>query len=97
MLVALAQDGVKVQSQVPLEVKFRNVIVGEFRADLLLEKVVVIEVKAVAALLPVHDIQLVNYLKATGLSVGLLFNFGSRPTVKRRVLSHTARVQAARD
>ena len=58
---------------------------GEFRADFLVEGNIIVELKAIQALLPVHDAQLINYLKVTGLSVGLLLNFGAKAQVKRKV------------
>ncbi|MEK7723998.1 MAG: GxxExxY protein [Acidobacteriota bacterium] len=77
MMVALKQKGLKVVSQVPLQVKFRGVIVGEFYADLLVEDKVIVELKAISRILPEHKAQTINYLKATGIEVGLLINFGN--------------------
>ncbi len=71
--------------EAPLVVRFRGQNVGEFRADFLVEGNIIVELKAIQALLPVHDAQSINYLKVTGLSVGLLLNFGSKAQVKRRV------------
>ena len=68
-----------------LVVTFRGQSVGEFRADFLVEGNIIVELKAIQALLPVHDAQLINYLKVTGLSVGLLLNFGAKAQVKRKV------------
>ena len=59
---------------------------GEFRADLLVEHRLVVEIKAVKQVAAAHEVQLVNYLEATGIRVGLLMNFGCRPGFKRRVL-----------
>jgi GxxExxY protein len=61
-------------------------VVGEFRADLLVERRLIVEVKAVQQLVTAHEVQLLNYLKATGIRVGLLMNFGPKPVFKRRVL-----------
>lgn len=77
LIVALKQKGLKVVSQVPLQVKFRGVIVGEFYADLLIEDIVIVELKAITRVLPEHKAQTINYLKATGIEVGLLVNFGN--------------------
>ena len=71
--------------EAPLVVTFRGQTVGEFRADFLVEGNIIVELKAIQALLPVHDAQLINYLKVTGLSVGLLLNFGTKAQVKRKV------------
>lgn len=77
LLIALRQKGLSVKAQFPLSVKFRGQIVGEFYADVLLEDKVIIELKAVRALTPEHQAQLINYLNATGIEVGLLVNFGN--------------------
>lgn len=77
LIVVLAQKGLKVQLQVPLKVTFRNVIVGDFFADLIVEDKVLIEIKSVSRLTPDHKAQVINYLNATGFEVGLLVNFGT--------------------
>ena len=81
LLIALQQKGLKAQSQVPLVVKFRGEVVGEFYADVLVEDKVIVELKAVTALAPEHKAQVINYLKATEIEVGLLVNFG-RPKIE---------------
>lgn len=75
-IVALSQLGLKVESQVPLRVAFRNVVVGDFFADLIVEGKVLIE-KAVSKLTADHKAQVNNHLNATGFEVGLLVNFGT--------------------
>jgi len=77
LLVALAQRGLRVRSQVPLKVKFRGEVVGDFFADIMIDDKLIVELKAVKALLPEHQAQVINYLKATGTDVGLLVNFGT--------------------
>lgn len=72
----LQQAGLAVQCEVPIKVLYGGVDVGEFFADLLVEKRVIVENKAVEQLGPAHEVQLVNYLTATEYDVGLLFNFG---------------------
>ena len=84
LLVALKQKGFNAVSQVPLVVKFRNVIVGEFYADLLVENKILVELKAVNNLANEHYAQLLNYLKATGIEVGLIVNFGNPKLEYRR-------------
>lgn len=61
----------------PLEVHYEGVVVGNFVVDMLIEEKVIIETKAARALNPAHEVQLVNYLTATGIEVGLLLNFGT--------------------
>lgn len=87
MAIALRQAGLQVEQQTGLEVRFRRQLVGTFRADLVVAGSLILELKAVTALLPAHEVQLVNYLKASSMPVGLLLNFGSRPQVKRKVFT----------
>jgi GxxExxY protein len=85
LLIILRQKGITVRSQVPLRVSFRGEVVGEFFADILADEKVIVELKAVKALMPEHQAQLINYLKATGIDVGLLINFGTPKLEVRRV------------
>jgi len=89
LLIALRQKGLEAEEQYPTRVHFRGVPVGEFFADLLVEEKVVVELKAVKALAPEHQAQVINYLKATGIEVGLLVNFGS-PKIEYRRLTRRA-------
>jgi GxxExxY protein len=84
LLIALRQKGMSAKAQFPLAVKFREQVVGEFYADVLLEDKDIIELKAVRALTPEHYAQVINYLNATGLEVGLLVNFGNPKLEFRR-------------
>jgi len=83
----ILKNGLIVKQQHPIRVIYDNVIVGDYFADLVVEDKVIVELKAVSALDPVHEVQLVNYLKGSGIEVGLLINFGQQLTVKRRVFS----------
>ena len=84
LLIALSQKGIAARPQVPLHVTFRGEVVGEFFADILVEDTIIVELKTVKNLLPEHQAQVINYLKATGMDVGLLVNFGTpRLEVKR--------------
>lgn len=71
-------------AQVPLEVKFRGVIVGDFYSDIVVEDVVLLELKAIDNLSNVHFAQLLNYLKSSGLNVGMAINFGNTKLQYRR-------------
>lgn len=73
----LAEKGLAVDQQVPLQVNFRGQPVGDYVADLLVENAVLLELTAVKRLLPEHQAQAINYLKATRIPVGLLINFGN--------------------
>ena len=73
----LGKAGINYQRETPINVVYDNIVVGEFRSDFQIENQLIIELKAVESLLPVHEVQVVNYLTATNLDVGLLINFGS--------------------
>jgi GxxExxY protein len=88
MLIALRQKGMTVEAQRPLPVWFRGGKIGDFRPDLIVGDAVVVELKAARALEPVHEAQLLNYLRASELEVGLLLNFGPAPKIKRMVFAN---------
>jgi GxxExxY protein len=88
LTIALQEKGLQVQCQQPIQVRFRNHIVGDFYADLLVEGNVIVELKAVKAIAPEHQAQIINYLKATGIEVGLLINFGSPKLEYKRFTRH---------
>ncbi len=85
----LRKVGLQVVQQPKIAVYYDNVIVGEYFPDLVVEDKVIIELKAVAELSRVHEAQLLNYLKATPHEVGLLLNFGAKPTHKRRAYDNS--------
>ena len=85
LLHLLREKGLKAISQAPIAVKFRNQIVGEFFADILVDDKIVVELKAVKKLAPEHLAQVINYLKATGFETGLLINFGCQKLEYRRL------------
>jgi GxxExxY protein len=85
MSIELSKQSIPCRHEVPIGVHYDGQLVGDFRADLLVYEEVIVEIKAVQALVPAHEAQLINYLRATGLKLGLLINFGERVTVKRRV------------
>ena len=85
LVIALQDKGLDVQTQVPLGVIFREQPVGEFFADIIINGEIILELKAVKALLPEHQAQLINYLKATERKVGMLINFGNPKLEYRRL------------
>ena len=85
LLHLLREKGLKAISQAPITVKFRDQIVGEFFADILIEDKIVVELKAVKKLAPEHLAQVINYLKSTGFETGLLINFGCQKLEYRRL------------
>jgi GxxExxY protein len=84
----LQASGLSVSQQVPVQVEYKNEIVGDYCSDLLIEDKVIVEIKAHKALRFEHEAQLLNYLKATQVEIGLLLNFGPEPEVKRRAFSN---------
>jgi GxxExxY protein len=85
-VIAARDLGLKVREQVPIPVFFRGHNVGDFRADLIVDDVVLVELKTVRALEAAHMAQIMNYLKATNIEIGMLLNFGPTPEFKRVVL-----------
>jgi GxxExxY protein len=87
LLVELKKRGLNAKSQVPITVNYKGEVVGDYIADLLVEDKVIVELKTVENLEKAHEAQLLNYLKATGLHVGLLVNFKRKKAdIKRMVL-----------
>ena len=87
LVLELEKRGLKVQTQYPIEVYYEGKIVGKYFADLLVSDIVIVELKAAEKLIAAHETQLINYLKATDIEVGLLLNFGKEAKYKRRVFS----------
>lgn len=85
LVIELKEKGIQADTETPVNVYYKNEIVGEFRADIIVEGDIIIELKAVQHLLPIHETQLVNYLTATHIDHGLLINFGGeRIEIKRK-------------
>jgi len=84
----LAQNGYKVGRQIAIPVWFRGERIADFKADLVVNDAVLVELKAARSLETIHDAQVLNGLRATSLEVGLLLNFGPRPQVRRLVFSN---------
>lgn len=84
MLIELRLLGLSVESQYPINVFYKEKLVGEYYADLFVENNVVVELKAVENLHSSHEVQLVNYLNGTGIDIGLLINFATSVEVKRK-------------
>lgn len=85
LYIMLTGYGLTVERQKDISVFFRDNIVGDFKTDLIVNEKVIVELKAVRSLDPAHEAQLINYLKATDIEVGLLLNFGRKPQFNRFV------------
>ncbi|MDD5540290.1 MAG: GxxExxY protein [Candidatus Neomarinimicrobiota bacterium] len=83
LTMVLSKMGLTVESQKPVEVFFRKRMIGQFYVDMVVDGKVIVELKAVRHLLPEHESQILNYLKATQYEVGLLLHFGLKPEIKR--------------
>ena len=84
MLIELKKEGLKGESQKRIEVLYEGSVVGEYFADIVVENLVILELKAAERICPEHSYQLLNYLKATDIEVGLLLNFGRKPEFVRK-------------
>ncbi len=89
LFLELKNQGFKVEAQKQIKVFYKNVVVGEYYADLIVDDVVILELKATEAILKEFEFQLINYLKATNIEVGLLLNFGSKPEFRRKVFDNS--------
>lgn len=83
----LIESGLEIKREFPVKVYFEGEIIGDYCCDILVNELVIIEIKAIESLAKIHEVQLVNYLKATNLEVGLLINFGEKIEIKRKVLT----------
>jgi GxxExxY protein len=88
MLIEEGKQGLLVETEVPISVYYDDKVIGEFFADQIVERLVIVEFKAAKSLLPEHEAQLLNYLNATSCEVGLLFNFGPQPQFDRKVFDN---------
>lgn len=88
MIFELKKNKFEVENQKPIIVYYENQIVGNYFADIIVENKVIIELKANENLLEEHEFQLINYLKATQIEIGLLFNFGKEPEFIRRIYTN---------
>ena len=98
MMIALREAGLLVQPEIELEARFRGRSIGNFRADLLIENVVLVELKAARGIDSAHIAQLLNYLRCTALETGLILNFGPHPQIRRLIFTNdrkTARLDSS--
>jgi GxxExxY protein len=88
LLIELERMGISVKPQYPIQVFYEGNVVGEYFADLLVKDSIIVEIKAARNLCPEHEAQLLNYLKATKIEVGILLNFGPKPEIKRKAFNN---------
>jgi GxxExxY protein len=88
MMIELKKEGISAASQSPIRVLYEGEIIGEYYTDILVGNKVIVEIKAAKNLVEENEAQLLNYLKATEIEVGLLFNFGVKPEVRRKAFNN---------
>lgn len=88
MYLELKSQGFKVEAQKQIKVYYKNELVGDFFADLLIDNLIILELKACDVLVKAHYVQTLNYLKATNIEIGLLLNFGEKPEIKRLIFTN---------
>ncbi|KAB2859903.1 MAG: GxxExxY protein [Flavobacteriales bacterium] len=88
LLIELMAIGLSCEKQKKINVFYDGQLVGEYYADIVVNEIVIIELKAAETLCEEHEFQLINYLKATEIEVGLLLNFGKKPQFKRKIFTN---------
>ena len=88
MNLALRKKGLSVQAEAPIAVFFRGENVGDFRADLVVEGCILLELKTAETIVAAHEAQVLNYLRSTTLELGLILNFGPKPQIRRFLLDN---------
>jgi len=92
MMIELTKQGIRAEKQKPIKVYYSNNMVGEYFADIIVEDTIIIELKAAECLIEEHELQLINYLKATDKEIGLLLNFGKKPEFKRKIFTNDRKI-----
>ncbi|MBE9466903.1 MAG: GxxExxY protein [Bacteroidetes bacterium] len=93
MMIELKKLGLSCENQKHINVYYYNSKVGEYFADIIVNEIVIIELKAAKNIIEEHEAQLINYLKATDIEVGLLLNFGKKPQHKRKIFTNDLKNQ----
>ncbi|PKP30148.1 MAG: GxxExxY protein [Bacteroidetes bacterium HGW-Bacteroidetes-16] len=88
MMIELKKAGLECKNKCPIGVYYEGESVGDYFADIIVEDLIILELKAAETLVDEHGYQLINYLKATDKEVGLLFNFGKNPQFKRKIFTN---------
>ncbi len=88
MIIEFAREDLQTRNQVPIKVQYKGELVGDYFADIIVNDVVILELKAAESVVEEHELQLINYLKATNVEVGLLLNFGRKPELRRKIFTN---------
>ncbi len=89
----MLNHGLNCRKQVPITVFYNGIAVGDYYADIIVEDKIILELKAAEVLVEEHELQLINYLKATNVEIGLLLNFGKEPQIRRKILTNDRRLK----
>ena len=89
MMIELKKGNINAISQFPIKVSYEGEIIGEYYADIIIDSRVIVEIKASKRLVEENEAQLLNYLRATDVEIGLLLNFGTKPEVKRKAFDNS--------
>ncbi len=96
MMIELSKSGLRAVSQQPIEVFYKTELVGDYFADIIVDGAIILELKAAETVVEEHEVQLINYLKATDIEVGLLLNFGKKPEVRRKIFTNDRKIAVPR-
>ena len=88
LLIELRNNGYNCESQQSIKVYYESTLVGDYYADIVVDGCIILELKAAEALCEEHEYQLINYLKATEIEIGLLLNFGKKPEFRRKIFTN---------
>ena len=88
LLYELRNQGLDCEKQKPIKVYYEQIQVGEYYADIIVNECIILELKAAESIAEEHEFQLINYLKATEIEIGLLLNFGKNPEFKRKIFTN---------
>jgi GxxExxY protein len=92
LYLEMINHGLVCSKQVPITVFYRGNAVGDYYADIIVDNKIILELKAAETLAEEHELQLINYLKATKIEIGLLLNFGKEPQIKRKILTNDRKI-----
>lgn len=93
LYLELKNKGLKVEAQKKIEVYYKGIEVGQYYADLIVEDLVILELKAADCIVAAFENQILNYLKGTNCEVGLLLNFGTKPEFKRKIFENSRKLR----
>ena len=88
MIIELKSNGLYCEKQKPIKVHYQSQVVGDYFADIIVNDLIILELKTVETLLQEHENQLINYLKATDKEIGLLLNFSKKPEIRRKIFTN---------